>query len=79
MKIENIKKAQTLIEIREVWKRILEKNEMWGTEGHFEFVDDYGSNHPDRIRFPYNPQLTKKIMTLIAEEVAHIEEQLKEL
>lgn len=79
MKIENIKKAPTLIEIREMWKRILEKNEMWGHDGHFEFVEHYGDSHPDRLRFPYNPQLKKKIMTLIAEEVAHIEEQLKEL
>lgn len=77
MKIENIKKAQTLIEIRGVWKNILEKEQQWNN-GHIEFVEDYGSN-PDCIRFPYNPQLRKKIMEMIVEEIAHIEEQLKEL
>ena len=77
MKIENIKKAQTLIEIRDVWKDILEKNTMWKS-GHFEFVEDYGNN-PDRIRFPYSPEIKKKIMNMIPEEVKNIEEQLKEL
>lgn len=77
MKIENIKKAKTLIEIREAYKNILEKGKIWD-DGHFELVEHYGSN-PDRIRFPYNPQLQKKIMELIAEDVVHIEEQLKEL
>jgi hypothetical protein len=78
MKIENIKKAKTLIEIREAWKNILEKEQIWGDDVHFEFVENFAKN-ADRIRFPYNPQMEKKIMELIAEEVAHIEEQLKEL
>lgn len=77
MKIENIKKAHTLIEIRETWKNILEKEQKWNS-GHIEFVEDYGNN-ADTIRFPYNPQLQKKIMELIAKEVKNIEEQLKEL
>ena len=77
MKLDNIDRTRELIGKRSTLLDVLVKSEKW-SNGHFVFTEHCG-DHPDRIAVTYFPELEKKMLDLIREEVKTIEAELAEM
>lgn len=78
MKIENVDDVRRLISYRDKYLYILDRNERWWKSGHFAFVEHRG-DAPDSIHLPFDKEIQDKLMQVIRDEVANIEEKLKQL
>ncbi len=77
MKLENVTRARILIAHRDELQKVIDRAEKWKA-GHYEFVE-HCSDHPNRIRLSYFPELTKKIHALVEEEIEMINKELEKL
>ena len=74
MQIENIDKVRILISKRNTLLEVVEKFEKW-KNGHFEFTEHCGE-HPNRISIINYPEMEEKMIGIIRDEIAVIENEL---
>ena len=77
MNLENIEEARILIAQRSTLLNVVDKSEKWES-GHFEFAEHCG-NAPNRISITCFPELKRKMLDAIREEIERIECKLNKL